>query len=291
MTRHGSVRTTGLDLAADGRRGGHPGRPRLTPKLMDALPRGPRGRIALLAVLLLVLLGACFAAGEFLKTLTDERYADARSFLGVPNFLNVASNLAFLAVGVTGLQLCAGPRRPAALASWRVFYLGMVLTFCGSTWFHLAPSDATLVWDRAGMVVAFVGLACGVIEESTGLSLGAKLLAPALLVSVASVWWWRRSGDMRLYSWVQLAPLACAGTSMILAWVPAPMRRALAASCAWYVLAKLAELYDPRIYALTDHLVSGHTLKHLLAAASAAAILAAQRRAPSLAPVPARGTT
>ena len=106
------------------------------------------------------------------------------------------------------------------------------------------------------------------MEISCGLALG-----------VASVWWWRRSGDMRLYSWVQLAPLACAGTSVVLNWVAPEMRHALAASFAWYVLAKLAELYDAGIYAATDHLVSGHTLKHLLAAASAAAILTAQWRA------------
>lgn len=254
--------------------------------------RSPRARLTVILLLLLALLGACFGAGEFLKTLTDERYVDVRSFLGIPNFLNVASNLAFLAVGVAGLRLCAGPRRPPALASWRVFYLGMVLTACGSTWFHLAPGDATLVWDRLGMVVAFVGLAFGVLEESTGLPMGPQVLAAALIVSVASVWWWRRSGDMRLYSWVQLAPLACAGTSLVLNWVPPLMRRALAASFAWYVLAKLAELYDQRLYALTGHLVSGHTLKHLLAAASAAAILAAQRRGPlpASAPLPAQVT-
>ena len=248
----------------------------------------PRARLSVVALVLLALLAACFGAGEFLRTLTDEGYADGRTLLGVPNFLNVASNLAFLAVGVAGLRLCAGPRRPPALASWRLFYLGMVLTCFGSTWFHLAPGDATLVWDRAGMVTAFVGLAFGVLEESTGLPMGLQVLAPALLVGIASVWWWRRSGDMRLYSWVQLAPLACAGTAVILNWVPALMRRALAASFAWYVLAKLAELYDQRIYTLTAHALSGHTLKHLLAAASAAVILAAQRR--GLAPAPAQGT-
>src|SRR5579864_4318297 len=165
---------------------------------MSAPPRNPSARLAIVGLVLLALLGGCFAAGDFLKTLTDERYVDTRAFLGVPNFLNVASNLAFLAVGMAGLSLCAGARRPPALAAWRVFYLGMVLTCCGSTWFHLAPGDATLVWDRAGMVIAFVGLAFGVLEESTGVPMGPQVLAPALLVSVASVWWWRRSGDLRL---------------------------------------------------------------------------------------------
>lgn len=236
-------------------------------------------RLAIVAAVLLALLIGCFAAGDFLKTLTDERYVDTRAFLGVPNFLNVASNLAFLAVGAAGLALCAGARRPPARAAWCVFYLGMVLTCFGSAWFHLAPSDARLVWDRAGMVIAFVGLAFGVLEESTGVRMRPPLLLAALLASLASVWWWRRSGDMRIYCWVQLAPLACAGASVVLDWVTPAMRRALAASFAWYVLAKLAELYDAGLFAASGHLVSGHTLKHLLAAASAAAILVPQQRA------------
>jgi hypothetical protein len=235
-------------------------------------------RLALLGVVLLALLGACFAAGDFLQTLTDERYVDTRSFLGVPNFFNVASNVAFLLVGAAGLRLCAESRHPPAVASWCVFYAGMLLTACGSAWFHLAPSDATLLWDRAGMVIAFVGLLFGVLQESTALRMGVALLAPALLFSLASVWWWRRTGDMRVYAWVQLAPLAGAGLSVILNWLPAAMRRALAASFACYLLAKLAELYDAGIYTLTAHAVSGHTLKHLLAAASGAVILAAQWR-------------
>jgi hypothetical protein len=247
---------------------------------MSASPdvRTARRRLALLGLVQLTLLGACFAAGDFLRTLTDQGYVDTRSFVGVPNFLNVASNLAFLLVGIAGLRLCAGAWHPPALASWRVFYAGMFLTAFGSAWFHLLPSDATLVWDRAGMVIAFVGLAFGVLQESTDLPASPLLLGAALLLSLASVWWWRRTGDMRPYAWVQLAPLACAGTSVILNWLPTSMRRALAASFACYILAKLAELYDAGLYTLSAHLVSGHTLKHLLAAASGAVILAAQWR-------------
>ena len=43
----------------------------------------------------------------------------------------------------------------------------------------------------------------------------------------------------------------------------------LLAVIAWYVLAKLLELGDHHILALTDGLVSGHTLKHMAAAMAA----------------------
>jgi hypothetical protein len=225
------------------------------------------------------LLVATCAAGPLLKTLTTEWYADTRPFLGVPNFLNVASNLAFLIVGVAGLRLCAARAGgEPSLPAWRLFYAGMLLTGCGSAWYHLAPSDAAIVWDRLGMIVAFVGLTAAVIAESTGARPPKMLLALCLLIGAGSVLWWRQSGDLRLYAWVQLAPLACAATALALRWLPPPLARLLGVSLMLYVVAKLAETFDAGVYELSAHAVSGHTLKHLLAAASAAALLPWQRR-------------
>ena len=42
---------------------------------------------------------------------------------------------------------------------------------------------------------------------------------------------------------------------------------------AWYVLSKIMEFYDREIYYLTEHIVSGHTIKHLAAAAGAFVVL------------------
>src|SRR5215475_13455611 len=92
-------------------------------------PDGPlerpvaRRRLDVIGAVLLGLLVATCLAGPFLKTLTTEWYADGRTLLGVPNFMNITSNLAFLLVGVAGLVLCARtPRAVASLPAWRVFY-------------------------------------------------------------------------------------------------------------------------------------------------------------------------
>jgi hypothetical protein len=164
-----------------------------------------RRRLTIVAAVLAGLLLATWAAGPFLKTLTTEWYADNRPFLGIPNFLNVASNLAFLLVGVAGLVLCARAPRTTALPAWRVFYAGMVLTCFGSAWYHLAPSDAAIVWDRLGMIVAFVGLAAAVIAESTRTAIPALPLSVALLFGTASVLWWRQ--------------LAAASATVLLPWL------------------------------------------------------------------------
>jgi hypothetical protein len=245
-----------------------------------------RQRLLTLAAILAGLLVATWVAEPFLNTFTTNWFADDRAFLGVPNFLNVASNAAFLLVGIAGLVLCARiPGEEPALSCWRVFYAGMVLTCFGSAWYHLAPSDAAIVWDRLGMVVAFVGLAAAVIAESIGAPVRAAWLATAVLFGAASVLWWRVSGDLTIYAWVQLAPLACTALALTLRWLTPQLARLLALSFALYVLAKLAETFDARVYALSAHVISGHTLKHLLGAASAAVLLAwqgARMHAPAL---------
>jgi len=247
---------------------------------MSYQPAVARQRLWVLSAVLAALLAAAFVAGPFLKSLTTEWYADGRPFLGIPNFLNVVSNAAFLAIGVAGLVLCARmPRGEPALAAWGVFYAGMVLTCCGSTWYHLAPSDDGIVWDRLGMVVAFVGLGAALIAESIRAPIPVPLLALALLFAAGSVLWWHASGDLRIYAWVQLAPLACAATALALRWLVPQLAKLLAISLGLYVVAKIAETFDAGVYRLSAHAVSGHTLKHLLAAASAAVLLAWQWRA------------
>jgi hypothetical protein len=85
---------------------------------------------------------------------------------GVPNFINVASNLPFLVVGALGLGLllrhgAVGPNGPVLERAERgpllVLFAGVLLTAFGSSWYHLAPDNDRLVWDGLPMTVAFMG--------------------------------------------------------------------------------------------------------------------------------------
>jgi hypothetical protein len=190
--------------------------------------------------------------------------SDQRSLLGVPHFWNVATNVPFLLVGVMGLDLLR--RRPAgASAAWAAVFAGTALVFFGSSYYHLRPSDATLVWDRLPIGVAFMGFFAALIQEHGKVN-GDRLLAPLVLFSVGAVYWWRFTGDLSLWVWVQLAPMLVAG---LVFFVPARYshRHYLLYALACYALAKLAELGDRAVLAWSSGLLSGHSLKHLLAAA------------------------
>jgi hypothetical protein len=193
-------------------------------------------------------------------------FADQRGVAGIPNLANVVSNIPFLAVGIIGLALCLRQRKTGASASWTTFFVGIALVSFGSGYYHLTPDNATLVWDRLPMTVAFMGLFVALLSEHMHESLGRFLLVPALAVGLASVAWWRYAGDLRFYYWVQLAPLLLIPVSLAL-FPPRYTHRAyLLYGLAFYVLAKIAEIFDQELFALTSHSVSGHSVKHLLAA-------------------------
>lgn len=107
------------------------------------------------------------------------------------------------------------------------------------------------------------------------------LLWPAVALGFASVGWWRYTDDLRFYIAVQAVPLLAIPLVLLL-FPPRYSHRAyLLYGFGFYLAAKLAELYDREIYTATAQLVSGHSLKHLLAAVSTFCVyLMLRRRAP-----------
>lgn len=210
------------------------------------------------------------------------RFADQRSFLGIPNFLNVISSLIFLAASAYGFRLLYESRNgrekarfeyATDLYPYAVLFLGVGLTAIGSMAYHLNPENATLVWDRLPMSLAFASLAAIIIGEYVNRKAGLLLLPVLLALGIYSVVSWYLGeleglGDLRLYLLVQFYPLLAA--AYILFFFPSRYSRGN--RFGWvlllYVLAKAAELLDAPIYQLLQQTISGHTLKHLIAGLS-----------------------
>lgn len=197
------------------------------------------------------------------------QFADDRPWLGIPNFQNVASNLPFLVLGWIGLARLrqgAGER-----AAWLSLFLGIALTAFGSSWYHWAPSNATLVWDRLPMTLGFMGFLAGILGERISRRAYRLLLWPLLGAGVASVLYWYASerqghGDLRLYGLVQFFPLLLIPLIMALYRPRYTHSRYVFFAFAWYAAAKALEHWDQQIFAATSGIVGGHALKHLAAA-------------------------
>jgi len=222
----------------------------------------------LLAILVLMAgsLGILFLLPRILQNQSYHGFADARTVLGVPNFWNVVSNVPFFLVGAVGLARC---RRDAATT---ILFAGIFLTGFGSSYYHWSPDDYTLFWDRLPMALAFMALLASAIEERVSAKAGAILLWPLLAIGVLSLLVWRWSGDLRLYGWVQFFPVVTLPAMFLLLPPKYTGTGYWIVGAILYLLAKLFEYFDGQIYSL-GHVVSGHTLKHLAAAAACFAIL------------------
>ncbi len=214
-------------------------------------------------------------------------FVDTRAWLGIPNAGDVLSNLAFLVVGALGL---VAARRPSGVRpQYLVFFTGVALTAFGSAYYHLAPDNPRLVWDRLPMTLGFMGLLAAIIGERIDVRRGRQLLAPLLALGLASVlhWIWSESqgaGDLRPYAAVQFLSLLVIVTLLLAAPRRFSHAGLLWAGLACYALAKALEALDAEVFAATGELVSGHTLKHLAAALGVgliARMIARRRPVPS----------
>jgi hypothetical protein len=234
-------------------------------------------------LVIIFLLTAFVAAGIFLlppiaQDPTYHDFADRRGLLGIPNFLNIATNLAFLAVGVAGIIFCAAHKTLGARWAWTACFAGVALVCFGSGYYHLAPDNITLVWDRLPMSVGFMALTVAVLAEYLNPRLEKYLLAPAIVLGLASVMYWHYTGDLRLYVLVQFLPLLLIPAVLSLSRDARKDRGYLLMALAFYVLAKLAEHLDRAMFELTHEIISGHSLKHLLAATALFAVYWMLRR-------------
>jgi len=209
------------------------------------------------------------------QPLSYHDFADKRGWLGVSNFGDVSSNLLFAVAGVWGLVFLGSQTGVNCFLDKRerwpylAVFLGLFLTAFGSAYYHLAPDNARLVWDRLPMTIAFMGLVAAMIAERISVTAGVYLLPFLLGIGAASVaWWWHTermgTGDLRFYAAVQVYAVL---VLPVLLLVPARYTRSrdFLVVFGFYVLAKIFETFDRQIFALTAHTVSGHTLKHLAA--------------------------
>ena len=201
------------------------------------------------------------------------QFADQRLFWVIPNGWNVLSNLFFALVGFLGLYgLCVRKSllvEDSIFAAYAVFFIALIAIAPGSAWYHWSPNNASLVWDRLPMTLAFMSFFSVVIAERLSLPLARRIFPLLLIAGIATIIYWHYSeaagnGDLRPYALVQFLPLLL--IPLILLMFPSQFTRS---SDIWwflalYLIAKVFELLDQQFFAWLG-LISGHSLKHIAA--------------------------
>ncbi len=243
------------------------------PDLLIRWRRLSRPERACLGVLALTL-----AAWTLLPVIPQDpayhQFADQRTWFGIPRAADVLSNIAFVLVGLAGIARLGSRRRArfsaAAEAGLWCIALGFLGTGAGSAWYHLEPNDAALGWDRLPMTLVFAGVLGAAIAQRVGANLARLSLCFLIPLGIASVAYWRLTGDLSLYVTLQFGGLAALPV-LLVASRPRDDPFSWWWIIGWYALAKLFEAADQLIWEATNGTIAGHALKHLAAAAAGVA--------------------
>ena len=207
------------------------------------------------------------------QDLKYHNFVDQRSLTGVPHFWNVVTNIPFLVIGIIGFfkiqkQELTGIL-PELFRAYLAFFMGLVLIGLGSGYYHLNPSNSTLVGDRMAITITFMSFFVLIIGESISTKTASRLLFPLIFLGLASVIYWNITEnlgmvDLRFYALVQFLPMFLIPLMLLFYGSSFSGRRWIFAIIMVYGIAKIAEFYDQQIYDLIGF--SGHSLKHLIAA-------------------------
>lgn len=230
-----------------------------------------KGLVLLLGTTLLLII-VFYLLAPIPQSQSYHRFADQRSWQGLPNAWNVLSNIAIALPGICGLFLLLSSNKVQFNDHrerwlWVGVSIGLMMTAAGSTYYHLAPDNTRLVWDRLPMTFVFMSLVAALIGERINIQLSLWLWPVLLFIGFYGVLFWysgemQEKGDLRFYIGIQAFAIV---VTMLMLLFPSHYDRKwdLAVVSICYGLALLFDLSDHQIYRITRGVVSGHILKHL----------------------------
>lgn len=133
-----------------------------------------KASLGTLIILTAIVILACCVTPRIPQPQSYHLFADRRSFLGISKFGDVASNLPFGLIGIWGLLFLLQSRSRSQAGTfidererWPYLFVfaGLLLTALGSSYYHLAPDNARLLWDRLPMTITFMAMVSAVIAE------------------------------------------------------------------------------------------------------------------------------
>jgi hypothetical protein len=205
------------------------------------------------------------------QPISYHNFADQRRIFGIPNAADVLSNLPFVIVGLAGLFFTLRPTSDFNAAerwTYICLFTGLFLTGVGSAYYHLAPDNQRLIWDRLPMTIAMAGVVGALLVDRLGSKL-AGVVPVLMALGLGSVIQWGLSeqhgnGDLRWYALYQGMVMIFVAELLVMFPSRNDGTRAFAIAALANLAAKVFELLDVQIYQLGG-IVSGHTLKHLSA--------------------------
>lgn len=177
-------------------------------------------------------------------------FVDKRKFMGVNNAMNVLSNLFFLYPAIYLLMKQNKDDIATKTKFLALTIFGLAIT---SAYYHLKPTNHTIFMDMIFVVSLNTFVLSYFVDETLGYLMG--------ILGVVSVVLWNVTNDIRPYALLQI------GIALFCCYklYETPAQGYILPILGVGISVRLVEMLDSQIYKLTNKLISGHTLKHILA--------------------------
>ena len=227
-----------------------------------------KSEISFLSGLIILLILAIFLP-SIQQDQNYHNFADQRALFGVNNAFDTLSNLAFIIVGILGLFNFYNNKFIKISNSFSVilnlFFISIILTGLGSGYYHLSPNDFTLVFDRLALTLVFTFILAMLASIRISERSGFHTLAELIILAPLTVLIWNYNGNLTPYAVFQFGGIILILLTLLLTKAQ-KQSPCFASLIILYGFAKLAVFYDVEIFKLSQNLISGHTLKHLIGA-------------------------
>lgn len=226
--------------------------------------------LGLLSAMAVALAAGLLAWGPVLLTAQTHGYADSRSWLGVPNAMNVLASVPVLACAVWGWRATAASTWPRELQlPWRGFHACAIVSSLVAMAYHAWPLDASFLLSRMAQSGAFLLLGLGLMAEGVDLRFGGALacasatgVAAAAGSAVAMSNYFGLGFDMRPLLLLEILPVLLIPAGAISLAGRYTRRSDWSFVLLVYATSRTFESADAGILAATEW-VSGHSLMHL----------------------------
>jgi len=229
-------------------------------------------KLTLLSCIAIIGIAIVFSMKPIAQNIGYHNFIDSQTIFNIPNFNNVISNIGFILLGCFGFAKVKTINKKNSL----LYFLlgGIFLTGIGSGYYHWNPNNITLFFDRLPMVVVFMTFFTFILANYITEKDYKAYLILLLGIGIMSILYWSYTeslgiGDLRPYIIVQFLPIILIPIILLLFKKKNNNSYYIFPVLAFYILAKLSEHFDEFIYTVSKEIISGHSIKHFLAAIAA----------------------
>ena len=174
------------------------------------------------------------------------KFIDKRTFGGIPNFINIVSNLA---IALPAFYLMKKQKKISFLS------INILLLAITSALYHVNPNNNTIFLDMLFVMSINTVVLSYFVNKQVGNFI--------YILGILSVFYWKKYDDLRFYEFLKIAIPVYA---IFMLYKNPKVSNYVFPVIILTILIRVSEYNDKAIYKLTGGTISGHTLKHILSA-------------------------